>query len=142
MGFKADLNYSEKPKTGLVKVVCAQCGAIGYTKKPPGYEANHKVDHRIYCNDDCKRKVTAHRKRAIKYDNGPVEFIGPDLVYKRDGWVCGICGEPVNKDLGYPDPESASLDHIIPLATGGTHTWDNVQLAHLRCNVEKRDRID
>lgn len=134
MGFKDDFSYSKTPKPGLNKVVCIQCGAIGWTKNPGGPNT--------YCCDQCKQKVTAHRRRAKKFDNGPIEFIGPELVYKRDGWVCGICGEPVNKDLEYPDPESASLDHIIPLAAGGTHTWDNVQLAHLRCNVEKRDNLD
>jgi 5-methylcytosine-specific restriction endonuclease McrA len=33
-----------------------------------------------------------------------------------------------------------SLDHIVPVSLGGTHTWANVQLAHLRCNVSKGNR--
>jgi hypothetical protein len=140
MGFKADLHYSEDPKPGLVKVVCTQCGAIGYTR-PLGYNANHKGDFHIYCNDDCRLKVTAHRKRAKKFNNGPIEFIGPEIVYKKAGYVCGICNKPVDPSLDYPDPESPSLDHIMPLSLGGTHTWDNVQLAHLRCNVKKNNNI-
>lgn len=128
-------------KPGMVKLVCLQCGAIGWAYPPPGFKGDI-ITNNTYCCDKCKIKVTAHRKRAKKYDNGPIEYIGPEVLYKRDSWVCGICGKPVNKDLKYPDPESASLDHIIPLAAGGTHTWDNVQLAHLRCNVEKRDRLD
>ena len=36
---------------------------------------------------------------------------------------------------------SASLDHIVPLSQGGTHTLGNVQLAHLVCNERKHDRI-
>jgi 5-methylcytosine-specific restriction endonuclease McrA len=55
-------------------------------------------------------------------------------IYDRDRWVCGICNGKVDKRLKYPHPMSASLDHIIPLAKGGTHTRDNVQLAHLVCN--------
>ena len=45
----------------------------------------------------------------------------------------------VDKDLMWPDPMSASLDHIVPLSRGGTHTLDNVQLAHLACNERKHN---
>ncbi len=58
-------------------------------------------------------------------------------MYERDGWICQICREPVDPTLRYPDPMSASLDHIIPLARGGTHEPGNVQLAHWICNVKK-----
>lgn len=33
------------------------------------------------------------------------------------------------------------MDHIIPLARGGLHTEDNLQLAHYLCNVLKRDHV-
>ena len=36
---------------------------------------------------------------------------------------------------------AASLDHIIPLSQGGTHTYNNVQLAHFLCNISKRDSL-
>lgn len=61
-------------------------------------------------------------------------------VYARDGWICGICSEPVDHNLGYPDPESVSLDHIIPLSRGGGHTASNTQCSHLSCNVRKGAR--
>jgi hypothetical protein len=34
-------------------------------------------------------------------------------------------------------PLSASIDHIVPVAAGGTHTRANVQIAHLFCNQHK-----
>ena len=37
-----------------------------------------------------------------------------------------ICGN------NYP-----SIEHIKPAALGGSHTWDNVKLAHRRCNSLK-----
>jgi 5-methylcytosine-specific restriction endonuclease McrA len=55
-------------------------------------------------------------------------------IYERDGWKCGICHKKVNKKLSYPNPMSASLDHIIAIALGGEHAKVNVQLAHLVCN--------
>lgn len=42
--------------------------------------------------------------------------------------------------LKWPERMSASLDHVIPLAAGGPHTPENLQLAHLRCNAKKGAR--
>lgn len=71
------------------------------------------------------------RQRAKHYG---VEYepIRRRRVYDRDGWCCGIiCRQPVDPALRYPDPMSASLDHVVPLSRGGPHTYANVQLAHL-----------
>ena len=56
--------------------------------------------------------------------------------------VCAICGLPVNKQLKYPDPYSATIDHIIPVSRGG-HPSDlaNLQLAHFKCNRLKSDKL-
>jgi 5-methylcytosine-specific restriction endonuclease McrA len=40
----------------------------------------------------------------------------------------------------FPDPLSPSLDHVVPLARGGEHTYGNVRTACLGCNVRKRDQ--
>lgn len=61
-------------------------------------------------------------------------------IFERDGWLCGICEEPVDPLLEYPEPMSRSLDHVVPLARGGSHVRENAQLAHLLCNVRKGDR--
>lgn len=72
------------------------------------------------------------------------DAIDRDKLGERDGWICGLCSEPIDPACKYPDPLSASIDHVIPLGPKfrGTHTWDNVQIAHNRCNVTKKDRID
>jgi 5-methylcytosine-specific restriction endonuclease McrA len=56
--------------------------------------------------------------------------------------VCGICGQPVDMNLKYPDPLSPCIDHIIPIAKGG-HPSDieNLQLAHWTCNRQKSDKL-
>lgn len=76
------------------------------------------------------------RKLGVKTEN-----FSREEVYEQNSWICGICGEKVDKHLKYPDPLSQSLDHIIPLSKGGTHTRNNVQLAHLRCNLRKSDKL-
>lgn len=56
--------------------------------------------------------------------------------------ICGICGKPVDKMLKYPDPMSATVDHIIPLNKNGDPvSLDNLQLAHRYCNRQKSDKI-
>lgn len=54
------------------------------------------------------------------------------------GDVCAICGRPIDKALKFPDPMSASVDHIIPISKGGHPSApDNLQLVHLICNQMK-----
>ena len=56
--------------------------------------------------------------------------------------VCAICGKPVDFNLKYPHPLSATIDHIIPLEKGGHPSdIDNLQLAHRCCNRQKSDKL-
>jgi 5-methylcytosine-specific restriction endonuclease McrA len=57
-------------------------------------------------------------------------------VFERDAWVCQLCGDPVERDATERRLRP-SLDHIVAIAHGGSHTWDNVQLAHVGCNCRK-----
>lgn len=85
------------------------------------------------------------RKRADRY--GCTEFdetISLKSLIKRDKGICKICGKPTNENditNGHIGRLYPTLDHIIPLSKGGTHTWDNVQLAHMSCNAGKCDRL-
>ena len=89
---------------------------------------------------DDRRRANHHKRRALKMKL-PADDILPVDVYERDGWICGICDEPVDKNLKWPDPLSPSLDHVQPLSKGGHHVLSNVQLAHLECNVRKGDEF-
>ena len=110
---------------------CLECGSE--------FTAPYGDKRRGFCSHRCSRKFYKRMRRQNKRSqgNGPVERISPLAVYERDGWRCGICGKKVNSKLKYPNSKSVSLDHIIPLSMGGTHTWDNVQCSHLECNIEK-----
>lgn len=55
--------------------------------------------------------------------------------------VCAICGQPVDKSLRYPHPMSPTVDHIIPVARGGSDSIENLQLAHRKCNRMKSDKM-
>lgn len=51
-------------------------------------------------------------------------------VLRRDRHTCQYCGS--QKQL--------TLDHVIPRAQGGQHTWDNVVTACSPCNAKKGAR--
>lgn len=82
------------------------------------------------------------RRRALKAQADQGERFAPRDVHERDGWTCGLCRLPVDPGLAWPHPMSASVDHILPLSRGGSHTLANVQCAHLSCNSRKCDRVD
>lgn len=86
-----------------------------------------------------RSRLSSHKRRALKYATNVTPFMDSE-IFERDGWVCGLCGESVDRDASWPNPEAASLDHIIPLSLGGPHEPGNVQLAHLRCNWRKGDK--
>jgi 5-methylcytosine-specific restriction endonuclease McrA len=97
---------------------------------------------RLYCAtcaglmQKIKRKEHKDKRRAIKR-NAFVESVNRQHIYLRDRGCCGICGKKINKNFKAPHPMSLTLDHIIPLACGGTHEPKNVQLAHFICNSKK-----
>lgn len=83
-----------------------------------------------------KRKAKSSRRarvRGLKH-----QAIDPLLVFQRDRWRCKLCGIKTPKaKRGSIDPDAPELDHIIPLAIGGGHTWGNVQCACRKCNAAK-----
>ena len=62
-------------------------------------------------------------------------------IYERDGWVCQLCGDPIDFDAS-AHADRASLDHIVPQSRGGSHDPSNLRMAHVGCNARRRDRVD
>jgi hypothetical protein len=100
--------------------------------------AEHKRQHRNIASH--KRCKCNHRKRARRYGVTYTTGINWRTVIDRMGTTCGICGDPIDVSVRHPNPGSPTVDHIVPMARGGSHTWDNVQPAHMYCNSVKSDR--
>lgn len=83
-----------------------------------------------------KSRAKARARRVIKRGGDSEKFFAAE-IFKRDEWVCQLCGGKVDPALRHPDPLSASLDHVVPVSKGGGHTRANVQLAHLVCNTAR-----
>lgn len=109
-----------------------------YSRKYRGRDYNKNYNYRERHPDRAKHYDHVRRARMANCER---ESFPDSLIFERDEWVCGICSEPVDRSLKYPDPKSASLDHIVPLSKGGGHTMDNVQLAHFGCNCRKHDKL-
>lgn len=52
---------------------------------------------------------------------------------------CGICGQPIDYTIAWPDPQSFSVDHIVARAIAPHLAEDitNLQATHLGCNRSK-----
>lgn len=55
-------------------------------------------------------------------------------IRRESQGICGICREPMGDS-------PIHYDHKIPLAAGGTHTTDNIQVAHAKCNLRKGAKV-
>lgn len=94
-----------------------------------------------YCSDACRKRADNrdHDKRI--YRNGQPDLsITLTKVFKRDGGICQICGKRIGFDCDSNSDDYPSIDHILPLAKGGLHQWNNVQLACRGCNTAKGTR--
>lgn len=106
------------------------------------------TDNQKYCSEQCRRKAYNQRKEFSRRNKVAKAMIDADIslekVYEIANGVCNICGGKCDwNDYRYKDgffivgDTYPSVDHIVPLAKGGVHSWNNVQLAHHICNSRK-----
>ena len=111
---------------------CAVCGEW-FTAKQTTY---------ICCSPECSKKRDNAQHDHRNSRNGKPDYsITLSRLYRRDGGVCKLCGKELSFDIDPQSGDYPSIDHIVPLAKGGLHQWDNVQLACRRCNWEKGDQM-
>jgi hypothetical protein len=145
------MHWNRNKRQTQQQAMCAWCWELFTTRR-----RNQKL-----CSDRCAVEVrleygrgyqktlratdpdrTAYQRehrRALLLACRSVPFKRSD-VFERDGWICQLCHEPVDPEIKHPARRSVSLDHIIPLARGGDHVYENAQTAHLSCNQEKGGR--
>lgn len=129
------------------KINCLICTSAFITDKPGPSK---------YCSSKCKivarkarvkllpktdrAKEIKHERehlRRKKYTSAFVQRVIRAHIYSRDGWRCQICKRKVDPRLSVPHPLAKTIDHIVPLARGGTHEPRNVRLAHFICNSKR-----
>ena len=75
------------------------------------------------------RRINEHNRRNKCKSSGVLSrgLTGRLLLLQKGR--CACCGMPLGKNF--------HLDHIMPLALGGSNTDDNIQLLRQRCNNKK-----
>ena len=150
--------YSKPFKsTDRVRKMCPKC--IGRSLHPPdGWSEPRpckgcKSDFvpiesktRLYCSKACRLRFVQRtegklRKALRRNIEAAGEAIDWLIVMERDKWRCHICGRRTLKRLrGKQEPLSPELDHIVPVALGGNHTYDNCACSCHECNHKKKDK--
>lgn len=121
------------------KRVCRECGKV--------YTTAYR--DKKYCSRACQNAHFSRLRDDKKRVGGNVVHIGLHKLYERDGGICHICGGMTDWDDYRYDERGNFItgrnyptrDHVVPLAKGGQHTWDNVKLAHFHCNNAKGDKL-
>lgn len=88
-----------------------------------------------YCSRKCvdaARSATRAARMRVLVD-GVVERIPRAYIIERDNSRCHLCRKKCK-------PSEIHLDHVIPLSKGGTHTLENLRVAHAKCNIAKGAR--
>lgn len=127
--YERDAEASQEPRRWYMGW-CIHCGEPFVDNQPA----------RIVCSPRCGRRHNKQRGKATRRARMRTAFVAPvhrARIYERDRWRCQICGKAVQQDAEVPHPLAPTIDHIIPLALGGTHEPSNVQLAHFKCNALK-----
>lgn len=114
------------------------------------YQGDYRMrfpDHARSWKDSHPERVRLHTQRAnarrdkeVAHANGAarrarkaqafVERVFRSVLWKQHHGLCGICHTPVPIELMH-------VDHVVPLARGGAHSYANTQPAHPRCNLRK-----
>lgn len=125
-----------RPPAEIAVRQCVDCGDEYRSKHP----------HKVRCDPcqtrrehDAGKETVAylHHVRRVMKGGGRFYRVTRPQVYERDSWMCGLCNRTVDPQLTWPHPLSASIDHIVPVARGGDHSLENLQTAHLVCNLRK-----
>lgn len=56
-----------------------------------------------------------------------------EMYARRDGWCCQLCGGEIPRRLVVNDDHNLAIDHVRPVAAGGTDHPSNVRATHQAC---------
>ena len=154
--FPATLEFFYKAKNGL-RGECKKCKRSNSAQRlldNPGYDKRRyennreqqierakawkKANKEHYAeyqkqwkkNNPEKRRAADTKRRALKKGATVGKPFGPNDVLDKWGMDCHICKTPIDIDNWH-------MEHVHPLAKGGSHTLENVKPSHPLCNLQK-----
>lgn len=76
------------------------------------------------------RAATSRIRYRARMAGATVEPVNYAEVIRRNGNVCYLCGTTL-------EPKAITVDHVVPLARGGKHSYANLRVACMPCNRSK-----
>ena len=148
---------AECGRPARMKGQCQRCWARDYRRHHPkahmtvrSFTCVHcstefeSIRARRYCSKRCSIRAGAQRqdrrirgRQAVSGALGKKVRVDKAAIGERDGWICHLCHEAIDWTLEWPNQRMATLDHLTPLAGGGTHDPTNVAIAHFDCNMRR-----
>jgi len=101
-------------------------------------ERARQIDRKSRKNNSEDYKKYNQRRRTRKL-NAYVEDVDRNLLRIIYDDTCYLCGDVASVD-NPGSSEYINIEHIIPLVSGGTHSYSNISLAHSKCNGIKGSR--
>jgi len=118
-------------------ISCLRCGKTirgSNASTPDIRKESHIVHFETRHSKGSKQRDRAQYKRAQAHDVDEIELVPEVEVFRRDHYTCRLCGKGLLLNQRPRHPKGPSIDHIVWLSRGGSHTFDNCQAAHLGCN--------
>ena len=114
------------------------------TRRRNNVEVERERDNKRYERDREKRIALAtehsHRRKARKLNTVVEKGISILSLKKKHGTKCYYCGKEMDFKKGVGRKfknDMATIEHLIPLARGGEHTFENTVLACRFCNISR-----
>ena len=130
--------------------VCKECGREFTMRELREINPWNYSDSPTFCSLACSHRYHGRKSKHMRRQRARVGGCSMSLreLDERDGHTCYLCGGTTDWDDYKVDASGnfiagdryPSMDHVIPFSNGGTHTPDNLKIAHRICNSLKGDR--
>lgn len=144
----------EQLRRRLVETDCGWCG------RPTEQEAGDTHRATAACSRECQTSIahwklghnsspwhvgiaecwTPKQRRRAREKMSMVGRFRRSDIFERDQYTCHLCGRQTDPLIRVPDPFAPTLDHVVPLSKGGSHTEGNIRTACFICNSRRGDR--
>lgn len=123
--------YRKNLASEKIQKYCLECGEPFTTSR----------SRARYCSPVCAKQ---NERRVQRLKNSGCSLIldrdiTVDKLFRMQDGRCANCGKELNLSTHYQSSNAPTIDHIIPIVRGGTHSWGNVQMLCLSCNSSKGD---
>lgn len=102
------------------------------------FTAGGTRDRKMCGRAECQRKYrNARRRKREHLRRTAISDVTPEqeLAMRRRARNCPLCRIKMTSKPGLPN--SKHLDHIVPIAAGGTHTHGNLRVICRTCNLSR-----